>query len=495
NPSIAVSRSDSSTIYVSSNGDDGFHGVFKSTNRLGAMTWSATGLTPTTGGAMGTQNGHDGAMGVSPTSSKLVIASAVKPWISSDGGASWNLPEQLSATNNGRYHADVHIVAFFGSSIIIGTDGGISVSPDSGKTWDTTNDTIPIMNEEGFSVSGDSILAASWDTGIHWSTDHGDHWAGTYENNVSEDTSTTFISSSTKWFEDPATGTNDLMTSSNQGVSWATSPVAPVTVNTKMVGLLGKTYATGGPGTGGPQTQWNGIWVVDDGNGGNSAYAASQKQFTSVPTTMTAFTIGGGHVVVIAGAFYNGGSPTQDLMLSQDGGPWKEIGQPALPTDIVAIRRDSDTNPIIYVLTSSGRVFADYSNDVLHSITIGRIPSWLEFTGNLPSNLGYADIIADHAQSTAYVATNLGVFASTNSCLMTGGLCLPTVWQRWSDGLPLAPAQVNTTFPGATSAQRGDPGTAVMAFDAQTRSDGRFYIYAATWNRGIWVRDATSGEP
>jgi hypothetical protein len=38
-------------------------------------------------------------------------------------------------------------------------------------------------------------------------------------------------------------------------------------------------------------------------------------------------------------------------------------------------------------------------------------------------------------------------------------------------------------------------GTTVNALDGQIRADGRFYVYAATWERGIWVRDVSGDDP
>src|SRR5581483_10447814 len=116
-------------------------------------------------------------------------------------------------------------------------------------------------------------------------------------------------------------------------------------------------------------------------------------------------------------------------------------------------------------------------------------PQWIELTGNLPRNLSYNDLIADPSLGTVVVATNVGLFKTTNSCLSTvlsnGGSCWPTTWRTWGDGLPLVPTVAAAGAPGAV-------GTAVNALDAQTRSDGHFYVYAAVWERGIWIRDATA---
>jgi hypothetical protein len=92
------------------------------------------------------------------------------------------------------------------------------------------------------------------------------------------------------------------------------------------------------------------------------------------------------------------------------------------------------------------------------------------------------------------VGTSVGAFRATNSCVSAAFRlnphlpCWSTIWQPWGEGLPVQPSSTQVAASGAM-------GTTVNALDGQIRADGRFYVYAATWERGIWVRDVSGDDP
>jgi hypothetical protein len=517
-PTLAVAPSDASTIYVSISGDDGFHGVFKGTNRLNVPRWTRTNLTASNGSLLRTQGGHDGAIAVSPITPNTVIAAGVQPWISFDGGSTWAQPAQ-QCPGKFQLHADIHAVAFSSDSnnVLLGTDGGISFSPDGGGrsciggtcncaiTWSTANNTIPAMQERGVSVSGDNIVAAAWDNGIHWSFDHGSTWQTTATDGLDTDSqSALIVGPRNEWFVEQALPQKLFKGSvSTQTVTWGNAvlsnmpgTVSPDRMDWTLASGLARVFAIG------PS---NGTVVeLDDGSGNQKPYGPSFVGDS--PSTIAAFHDAGGNISVIAGGFVGGGTPTQNLQISTNGGPWSELGGTKLPVGgsnrIWSIKKDLDTNGNIYVHNSAGKVFVDSMADILSSAGVGGLANWVDISGNLPPNLNYRDIVADNARGTVFVASeSAGIFKTTNSCATTvlanpAIPCWSTVWQLWNDGFPLSPAEVGTTYPPpATSALRGDPGLAVEALVAQTRADTRFYIYAGTWARGVMLRDATANDP
>jgi hypothetical protein len=280
--------------------------------------------------------------------------------------------------------------------------------------------------------------------------------------------------------------------------------------------------------------------------------AVTSASFPAPPTTVTAFATGGNPVVIASG--FTPDSATLNVEATNTlGTSYLEIGA-QLPTSgtagsvgnssyglsctsqgcpvcpatgcnagrVIAVKRDT-AGGAIYVLTRIGRVFADSIQDLQNAINTDSQPRWVELTGNLPPQIGadlnsvYNDIVIDSTRGTIFVGSTQGAFKATNSCLSTvlanrNLRCWPTLWQTWGDGFSLSPAQVQpyalgscTSPPTAgcfTSAVNvaGHPTAAldVEAFDAQPATleeGGGFWIYAATWARGIWARDATAGDP
>jgi hypothetical protein len=519
---IALAPSDNNSLWITVNaGVNDFNGVFVSHNITSANpTWTETALQGcaevdrcTNRGLdnyMRSQLGHDGAIAVNPKNPKVVIAGGANNWITTNGGGtaspincsanSCDVPSawhQIASADN-PIHQDVHAIVFdqSGQRVFLGTDGGIFQSTDGGNTWSDSIDTIGVMNENAISVFGDTVMGAAWDVGPHWSLDLGASWSelAGFDN----DSRGAFIAGPNEWYAHKYDPPDNVYKSSDRGGSFsnvlqAIPPPGP------FVQLGAKVFNVG-----------VNVWELNDGSGNGVQYQPSLPAFfqSNAPTTLTAVTYQQG-TYVIAGSPINGGSAQANLIISKNNGPWSEIGG-ALPNGanntspkIVKVKRDaasssSPAGPTIYVLTSDGRVLADSMQDLANLR-----PSWIEITGNLPSpvvathapntNLSYSDINIDPSTGRVFVASNIGAFASTNSCVSTvisAGLpCWPTVWQVWNDGLPFAPGDINAA--GAP----GTLGSALNEFDSQIRIDGHLYIYAAVWERGIWIRDAAVENP
>jgi photosystem II stability/assembly factor-like uncharacterized protein len=554
-PTIALAPSNDHVMYLMVNsaspwGD--FNGIFYSTNvntTTNSPTWteSLPGCSEVdcSGAQKTAYNGlPPGPIAVSPASSDAVLAAArgmartqngtktaatancpggnccsnpllcVSQCNSCCNNASSCTPVQscstCSATNgwtsfNGVNATDYHAIAFDpgnSSNVYIGADGGIFRSTDGGVTWNDSLDSIGVTNASGVSVLGDNILGTSWDVPAYGSTDHGNSWRQVPS--VSDGVSA-LITSDNQWLTDtgaqiaysPSTDTGRTM--------WNVILTNVVPGPNPMDSLFGEIYTVGA--TAGSTT--SSVWRVSSGVPQPFSPPAN---FANPPTTLTAV-LYADHNWVIAGGFSAG---TSHLLMAEEqvGAGWVEIGAniplgktvvtlggstaSAPMSGIARVRRDKPSgDPIIYVLTTAGALFADDIADITSKAQSGQQPAWVTLTGNLPPNLTYLDLVADPAHGTVFVATNVGVFKTNNSCMSTllgtvllssRPACWPTTWQLWGDQLPLSPSSVTA------AGQSGAVGTAVNRLDAQTRADGHFYVYAATWERGIWVRDALGDD-
>ena len=437
----------------------------------------------------------------------------------------------------------MHAIAFAdGSTIFMGTDGGLSLSSDGGHTWSTltNNSGFTVSQVRGVSASGDNVLVSSWDTGNSFSTDHGSTWTGILFGDATD-----ALATQSDWYVVTAQP-NGVYKSSDDGVHWSPSPIlnnlgrggskgAMVDLPwSDSSGTHHEVYAAGGQLPG--QSAFAGVFFLDDGNGSTRTFGSSAFPFVGgAPATVTAFIDNSGGPTngshwVVAGAFGTG-SNNQDLEMSTEpfvnaGLGWSEIGDHNNATNRLPISSDLGVNTIrtikrdgvysstshLYVLATTGagnvgaRVFVDSMADVVAAANGNSQPNWIEVTGNLPQNLTYDDLIADPTSGAVFVGTNVGVFKTSNSCAPAvladrSVPCWSAVWQPWGSGLGLMPSQGPAIFPGATSAvppgvtrSGGDPGLDVQALDGQTRSDGRFYVYAGTWNRGVMVRDSRAND-
>ena len=124
-------------------GTAGFAGLYKSLN--GGVSFTLQKNTPnvlgyfSNGAASVDQSGYDLAIAVSPTNSASVFVGGIQLWSSANSGVNWlnaNTATACSGCPATRYiHADVHAIAFNGSTIYVGSDGGVYRSTNNGSSW------------------------------------------------------------------------------------------------------------------------------------------------------------------------------------------------------------------------------------------------------------------------------------------------------------------------------------------------------------------------
>ncbi len=134
-------------------------GVFVSTNNGAA--WTQTGL------MVGPVNA------LALRGFELFAGTGDGIFCSTDNGDNWT-----AAVDSGLTYKEVHALATTGTNLVAATTytGGVFVSPNDGAswTWDTTGLGSTIVNN--FAVSGTTLFAGTFGSGVSFSTDNGTTW-------------------------------------------------------------------------------------------------------------------------------------------------------------------------------------------------------------------------------------------------------------------------------------------------------------------------------
>jgi hypothetical protein len=185
---IAVTPANSNCVYaIASNNNNGFGGLYRSTNS--GQTFSLMSSTPNifdwsvNGSGTGGQGWYDIALDASPTNSNEIIAGGVNSWKSTNGGANWVLNTHWTGSGGKPYvHADLHFVLYnSGTTVYLGTDGGIARTTNGGTTYQTINGNMNIAQiyKMGQSASTPSrIISGHQDNGTNLS--NGTAWSEIY---------------------------------------------------------------------------------------------------------------------------------------------------------------------------------------------------------------------------------------------------------------------------------------------------------------------------
>lgn len=149
--SLAVTPANNNYVYILVGAtNNGFGGLYRSTNSAGSfslmsnspniMDWS------TTGGGTGGQAWYDIAIDASPTNAEEIVAGGVNTWRSINGGVNWSLHTHWTGSGGRPYvHADLHHVLFAnGTTIFLGTDGGVARTTNNGSNYTTINGNMNI---------------------------------------------------------------------------------------------------------------------------------------------------------------------------------------------------------------------------------------------------------------------------------------------------------------------------------------------------------------
>jgi hypothetical protein len=192
---IAIAPSDSNTMYVSIQDafnavgtDGGLLGLWKTSNGWDATpTWTQISAAATDDGtgakgycgwdkafsSAANQCWYSHVIAVDPANSSILYAGGVPLW--KYDGATWTEVSHTTANTTNGIHVDQHAIAFAGTRVIAGNDGGVWSSPDGGTTWADHNTTLATVQFYDGSIANgtDFFLSGAQDNGTETATSPG----------------------------------------------------------------------------------------------------------------------------------------------------------------------------------------------------------------------------------------------------------------------------------------------------------------------------------
>jgi photosystem II stability/assembly factor-like uncharacterized protein len=458
--SVSICTSTPNTVYlnISKNSTSQTLGVYKTTNN--GTNW--TSVTPSFEFHWG-QGWYNCHIAVNPVNPNIVLAGGGSLIYTSNGGTTWNdfLNSVDPLYDPENIHADQHHAIWnsTGTVAYASHDGGLSTSTNGGKNWTTTNNTFPITQYVNFDVGGkgQTMFGGSQDNGISGTSDGGNSW----------------------WFVlggdgggcaiDPDDASKFVVTDGVFGGNWAFRRL--LTTNS---GSSFSFIDNGIPASG----QWyhkirndkvspvylyhnSDAHVYMSTNYGTSWTATNSTAFpTSTISNLTAsFYTPGGAVLY---ACLPSTNPSSKLRV-YDNGVWYERSSGFISNVTVRTVAPLPTNNnIAYALmdglTSTQKVYKTNNRGI----------NWVDITGNLP-NVPMADLIAHPTDNNKlYLGTEMGCFRTTN-----GGVN----WMVWNNGMPAANIISEMNYIDSISI------------------NGKFYVVAATYGRGIFMREISGDDP
>jgi photosystem II stability/assembly factor-like uncharacterized protein len=182
--SLAIAPSNPQLLYLLTAVQETSH-VYKSTD--GGETWAdlpgvSGNPSSSISRVLGNSSAHNNAIVVSPSNPNIVIAAGVTHIRSTDGGATWDLPEFAGSPADcgyGGVHPDTTSLEYQGSTLFIAGDGGVFSTPDNGHTARELNNGLVIR--ELYAMWNDPVflhraIAGAQDNGTERRSATGDIW-------------------------------------------------------------------------------------------------------------------------------------------------------------------------------------------------------------------------------------------------------------------------------------------------------------------------------
>jgi len=408
--SLAVTAANNNYVYILvSKPNNGFGGLYRSTNAGASYNLMST--TPnvfdwsTNGSGAGGQGWYDIAIDASPTNANEIIVGGVNTWRSTNGGTSWTLHTHWYGGGGKPYvHADLHHVLYAsGTTIFLGTDGGVARTTNSGSNWTTINGNMNIAQIYKMGLSSSTagrIITGHQDNGTNLS--NGLSWSEVYGGDGMD----CFIDWSNNLVMVASYVNGDFNVTTNGGGSWTN-------ITSGLVGT--------------------GAWVapiVQSPSSSNTYYCGYQNVYKStnqgiswtqkgtIGSTLDEIKIAPSNTNIIyathSGAVYR---------TTNDGTNWTNVTG-SIPTASASITdlAINNINPDNIFVTLSG-----YSsgNKVFKSINGG--VTWTNYSTGLPNIPVNCIVYTNNSAQAIYVGTDLGVYYREASM---------SAWILYNSGLP-----------------------------------------------------------
>lgn len=468
NVKLAFAQSAVGRLYASAvkSLDGNTFGIFRSNNAGAAWTQCPT-LPVDMGGNYYNfhwqQGNYNNCISVSPVNPDFVLAGGGALMKSYDGT---NFDVLLF--NTGNYHADVHSIAFSetASDIFIATDGGIYHSTDGANSFNANYNRVPATQFYDIDVSGNNLvhligstqdngtMVATYSAGnMVWNDKTGsDGWNSARSDNQPND--------AVAIYGFPAENSY-LAFTSNAGNTWSISGIPAACVGKGMYVAWERSSTQQWPYIDAPLLGCgNGLYFRDIFN------ALTQLNPTAFP----------GDVIGVAVSNRASAADNNNIYVPIIGGGAVKI----MKRDRITGNFADISNGLIQTPTEWYRVHTHANNFdeayAVPSLTPGKIyrttnagTNWVDVSGNLPPIIfNAATGHPTNSQIMFAAANDYGIFRTDD-----GG----ANWYRWENGLPKG---ISVSF---------------IEFIDSTAINGKAYLVAGTYGRGIWQRDASGEEP
>lgn len=449
---IGVTNADSNYVYIlaANNSDQGFFGLYQSTN--GGTSFTSKSTSPNVlgwadnGGDTGGQGWYDLSIAVSPINKNLVLVGGVNIWKSTDGGSTWSIHAHWTGGSAAPYvHADIHALEFLpgsGTTYFAGCDGGLFKTSDNGVTWTDKSHGLRIgqMYRLGTSATNATLnLSGHQDNGTN--RYNGSTWSQVLGGDGMEciiDYSNANIMYGEVYYGDIYKSTNgganfsNIVSTGTTGVNsdgdWVTPYIMCPQKNTTLLVGKDQVYRSRDGGA-----SWAAVGSVTGGNGSLIAlaygpadsthiYAAKSNKFyastngTSFTDRTTGLPVASASITYIAVSnidankvwvTFSGYSAANKVWYSADAGAtWSNssTGLPNLPANCIV--RQNGTSDALYVGTDVGIYYRDNS-----------LASWTSYSTGLP-NVIVKELEIHYASNKIRAATfGRGLWQSDLYCL------------------------------------------------------------------------------
>lgn len=452
NSKVAVCKDFPNILYANVTSNTGWAtiGVLKSTNAGGS--WS---LDTNARSILRNQGFNNVGIGVCPNDPNTVLAGGQFMARSSNGGTVWTRVD-------GQYvHDDITSFAWKNNNEVWSTsDGGVFKSTDKGLTWTTPDNIIHASEifylsispsfeiDQAMGLEHNGVCVTHLGGNDYRMTFRGDGGGVAFHPFNTQkvyNTSGVFATGSLpfRWFKSNSGGDYETWSDMSSNISnpcgmWyhsiKTDKQTPVNIYTNVCNTVWRTSNEG--------SSWTNL------NCPTAPGAFIQRMITVTDNG-----------VVFACPQDTGGVNSGKLMV-YSGGVWSDRTPPGIgQTQIERVRVQPRSNDVVYALVSGENTAA---NKIFKSTNQGL--NWTNITGTGLDDVPMADMVAHPTDpNRLYVGTQgFGFFGTTN-----GG----ANWYPWNNGMPKSVRVSEMTYIDS-------------GFVSQ-----RFLIYAATFGRGIYIRD------
>ena len=394
--SLAIAPSLNSTVYALASSGTGVKGIYRSTDSGNSWAQVLTG-SPFSGES---QVWYNNFIAVHPTDPNFVLAGMTSLYKSTDGGATW--------TNaNSSMHVDHHAIVFDAGTpgrIVVGNDGGVFVSTNTGSTWSKSYH-LPISQFYAGTIDYSNpqrALGGLQDNGTpRTMTGSDSDWSSIYGGDG-------FYA-----LIDPTNPNRVYAESQNGGLGYSTNGGSSFFSGTSGIGSSDrKNWCTPiAMDLNNTLTLYTGTHLLYKTTTGMQSWSAISGDLTRGANgrigTITTIDVSQTNSSVI----YVGTDDGKVSVTTNGGSSWTNITG-TLPVRWVSrVTIDPDSANIAYV-TQSGYLEDVFTSHLHKTRDFGQ--TWTDFGGDLP-NVPLNDIIVDPVyKGYFYVATDLGVMVSSN---------------------------------------------------------------------------------